>query len=125
MSIALGENPDAAMTTVGNGLTDAQTETCALHIVIQLHKALEDLVLIFLRNAGTRIFAVDIKSLFPNALLLPITNLDMPLLSILHGIGHEVGDDLLYSTVVELGHKRCQWIFLHKGHIGILHALGK
>ena len=96
-----------------------------MHVVIEFHKAFEHLCLVFLGNTGTSVLAVHIESVAPFALLISVAYLDMSLLGVLHGIGHEVGDDLLHAPTVEGRDKRVVGVVCNKLHLRVLHALGE
>ena len=83
MPISFGEEADLSLTIIGDGLADAQTKTCSLHKVIQLHKPFKHLCLVFLGNTGTGILTIEVKPVLAGPLLKLITYLDMALLRIL------------------------------------------
>ena len=114
-----------ALTTVCYGLTDTQSETCSLYVVIEFHKTVEHLCLGFLRNTGTSVLAVHIEPVASFTLLISVAYLDMSLLGVLHSIGHEIGDDLLHTSTVEGRDKRVVGIVCHKLHLWVLHTLGQ
>ena len=109
---------DPAATLLADGLADTQSQTRSLHIVVQLYKAFEHFLLVFLRNAGSRILAVDADTF----VLLCVAHFDMSLLGVFHGIGHEVGDHLLYTARVEMCGERLVGIVLDKLHLRVLHT---
>ena len=125
MAGALGVEAYLALACIGNGLTDAQTETRALYVVVQLDEALEHLLLVFLGNTGTGVLAIDVETRLALALLLAITHANVALLGVLHGVGHEVGQHLLDAAVVHLGNETLQRGVLLELHAGVLHALGQ
>ena len=90
---------DAPSATVGNALADAEAESGALHIVVQLYEALEYDTLLLLGDAGTCVLTVHAYA----TILIAVAHLDMPLMGVFHGVGGEVGDDLLESSLVNMG----------------------
>ena len=59
MAFALGGDSDMPVTTVGDGLTDAQAQSRTLHKVIQLHETLKDAGLFLFGDTGTGILTIE------------------------------------------------------------------
>ena len=107
MPLTFGGNPDMPVTTVGDGLTDAQAQSRTLYKVIQLYETLKDTGLFLFGDTGTGILTIEQQpvnlSLFikRHPALIAIPHLDMPLMGIFHGIGREVREDLLHASLVK------------------------
>ena len=56
------DNADGATATLGDGLTDGETHTSALHKLVQLHETLKHGGLLVQRNALTSVLAVDVEA---------------------------------------------------------------
>ena len=56
-----------ASATVGNSLTDAQSQAGSLHKIVEFDKAVEDRSLFLLGNSSARILAIDVDTV--NALV--------------------------------------------------------
>ena len=60
-AFAVDANGTAAM--FDYALADGEAQSGALYELVELDKAVEDLCLLLLRNAGTRVLAVDVEAL--------------------------------------------------------------
>ena len=99
MSFAFALDTDASTAFLDNGAADGETETCALYEVVEFDEAFEDAGLQVKGNARTRVFAIEIDAVA----FFAIAHTDMSLLGIFHGIGDEVGEQLLQTACVKYG----------------------
>lgn len=121
-SVAMDANLSTAV--IDNVLADTEAETCALNAVVELDESVEDAGLFVTRDAGTRVFTIDVKSAAAIALLNAVSDFDVPLVGILDGVGDEVGNDLLNTSPVEDGRKGFVGIVLHELYTRLFHMLG-
>ena len=109
MALAFGNDTDFAVDGVGEGLTDGEAETGALHEIVDLVEAVEDLGLSLGRNTGSGILAIAIQALAMLAVdgtdLLAVAQLDMSLMGVFYGIGNEIGKHLRHAFHVDLDGK--------------------
>ena len=86
------------MTGVGEGFADGESETGALHKIVNLVETLEDLGLSLFRDARTGILTIGIQAFtlltIHGSGFRTVAHLNMTLMGVFHGVGHEVGDDL-------------------------------
>lgn len=99
MSLALALDTDAAIGLVDDGLTDGETEASTLYEVVELDETLEDGSLLLLGNTCTCVFAIEVETI----IFWSPANTDVPLVGVLDGIGNEIGEDLLQSSLVDIG----------------------
>ena len=131
MALALGGDADVAVAALDDVLTDGESETGALHEVVQLDEALEDARLLVLGDAGAGVEAVEGQSFGLSAAVecratLPVVAyLDEALMGVLDGIGDEVGEHLLHTALVEHGGACGVGVVLDELHARLLHALGE
>ena len=82
-------------------------------------------------NTGTCVLAIEVETIgfvsaaFGNTGFLAIAYLNVTLVGVLHGIGHEVSQQLLDTALVKVGDIRFVWIVLDEGNAWFLHALFK
>ena len=123
--LAVKANDAAA--TLGYRLADAQSKSGALHGVVQLDETVEDVALLFGRNAGARVLAVDVHSrlelAFNLSALCPITHADVPLAGVLDSIGDKVGIHLLQASFVDAGLEDAVGVVFLELHAGLLDTL--
>ena len=86
---------------VDNVLTDAESETGSLYVVVQLDEALKDAVLLLLGYTGTGVLAVDVEPVLVVALFTTVAHLDMSFVGVFDGVRDEVCDNLLHASLVE------------------------
>ena len=114
---------------IDDGLADTQTETCSLYEVVKFDESLKDTGLLLFGNTGTCVLTIEVETIgfvsaaFGNAGFFAIAHLDVTLVGVLHGIGHEVSQQLLDTALVKVGDIRFVWIVLDEGDARLLHAL--
>ena len=131
MALALGGDADVAVAALDDVLTDGESETGALHEVVQLDEALEDARLLVLGDAGAGVEAVEGQSFGLSAAVelrttLPmVAHLDETLMGVFDGVGDEIGEHLLHTALVEHGGACGVGIVLDELHAWLLNTLGK
>ena len=108
MSFSFRRQSYFTTTAFGDSLTDRESESRSLHKVVEFDKTLEYGGLFLFGNAGTRVFAIEVKTILRRFVangtrFLTIAHLDMSFVGIFHGIGHKVGQYLLDASFVERG----------------------
>ena len=106
------------MTCNGDGLTNGESQTSALNEVVQFDETIEDLLLMLFGNTGTSVFAVDVQL----PVVVTVAHLDVALMGVLHGVGDEIGDDLLDASVVNMCDEGSIWILLDELHARFQHT---
>ena len=73
-ALALGGDAYLTHTAVSDGLADGEAEASALDEVVELDEAFEDGGLLLLRDAGTRVLAIEIEAFSFAPLLLTVAS---------------------------------------------------
>ena len=128
MAFALALDTYASTAFLDNGMTDGESETCALNEVVKFDEAFEDAGLLLGWDAYTRVFAIEVNAVDGLAndgftIFGFVSYADVSLLGVFYGIGNEVGEQLLQTPGVEHRSESGVGIVLLEFNVRCLYAL--
>ena len=120
-----------AIAALDDILADGESQTSALHKVVQLDEPFEHTRLLLLGDAGTSVEAVDGESVRLAAAVerrtaVPVVaNLDKSFVGVLHGISDEVREYLLDTAFVKYGRTCGVGVVFDELYTWFLNTLGE
>ena len=92
-----------------------------MYEVVEFYESLKHSILLVLRYASTSIFAIEVYA----AILFAIAHLDVAFVGVFDGVGGEVGQYLLYASLIERSNERVVWVVFDKLNASLVNTLSQ